>query len=94
MTDVMPQSSVSAAAETVSFRSADAVLLFSRRALTAIHHATHHGLFTLHEASAMADRVRTLTAETLMSLAAATKDQDGLDRQAVPGSTSDIRART
>ncbi len=51
-----------------SFYSTDSVLLFSRRALTAIHHATRHGLFTQSEASTMANRVRTLTAELLLSL--------------------------
>ncbi|WP_410599764.1 hypothetical protein [Amycolatopsis sp. lyj-90] len=63
MTDLAPVTP-----ETCSFRSTDAVLLFSRRALTAIHHATSHGLFTQSEASAMANRVRALTAEVLLSL--------------------------
>ncbi len=68
MTFTSPQPADATAATPTPFRSLGAVLRFRRRALTAIRHATHHGLFTQHEASTMVDRVHALTVATLASL--------------------------
>ncbi|WP_020500196.1 hypothetical protein [Sciscionella marina] len=62
-----------------SFRSADATLRFERRALSAIRHAARCGLFTVHEAAGLVDRVRAVTAETLALLTAGTEDSEGCD---------------
>ncbi len=83
MTATSPQPADDTEATPTPFRSLGAVLRFRQRALTAIRHATHHGLFTQHEAATMMDRVHALTVATMASL---TPSAD--DSQRMAGSTA------